>query len=128
MNVTCRRLKDIAVANEDYDEAKRLKSRLDTLRSIGAKLAALESKKRAAVEEEDYDLAKTLKEEIVQTRREIQFDGNDPNERSIGDTTNKRSITRTYNGAPIGSIEESNLDTSIAALPHKQGDRCQIYW
>lgn len=65
------RLKDVAVANEDYDEAKRLKQQLDGFRLVGDQLSRLEAEKRAAVEEEDYDRAKELKIEIQKIRDSI---------------------------------------------------------
>ncbi|KAE8989823.1 hypothetical protein PR003_g24522 [Phytophthora rubi] len=56
--------KDQAVANEDYDQAKRLKQMEEQLKSIGLQLARLEAQKREAVANEDYDLAKKIKHEI----------------------------------------------------------------
>ncbi|OWZ17499.1 hypothetical protein PHMEG_0008558 [Phytophthora megakarya] len=56
--------KDQAVANEDYDQAKRLKQMEEQLKSIGLQLARLEAQKREAVTNEDYDLAKKIKQEI----------------------------------------------------------------
>ncbi|KAL4094416.1 hypothetical protein PRIC1_010077 [Phytophthora ramorum] len=56
--------KDQAVANEDYDQAKRLKQMEEQLKSIGLQLARLEAQKKEAVENEDYDLAKKIKHEI----------------------------------------------------------------
>jgi len=56
--------KDQAVANEDYDQAKRLKQMEEQLKSIGLQLARLEAQKREAVASEDYDLAKNIKHEI----------------------------------------------------------------
>lgn len=57
-------LKARAIAAEDYDEAKRLKNHLDTLRDLAAKIAALERRKADAVAREDYDAAKEIKREI----------------------------------------------------------------
>eukprot|EP00195_Chlamydomonas_chlamydogama_P012277 CAMPEP_0202901254 /NCGR_PEP_ID=MMETSP1392-20130828/14151_1 /ASSEMBLY_ACC=CAM_ASM_000868 /TAXON_ID=225041 /ORGANISM="Chlamydomonas chlamydogama, Strain SAG 11-48b" /LENGTH=824 /DNA_ID=CAMNT_0049587793 /DNA_START=202 /DNA_END=2677 /DNA_ORIENTATION=+ len=62
------RLKDMAVANEDYDEAKRLKASIDRLKVVGQKIAQLEARKRAAVEKEDYDAAKLIKVDIDKLR------------------------------------------------------------
>lgn len=56
--------KDQAVANEDYDQAKRLKQTEEQLKSVGLQLARLEAQKRKAVAKEDYDLAKEIKHEI----------------------------------------------------------------
>lgn len=49
--------KSRAIAAEDYDEAKRLKVRLDSLKQLGGQLALLEKQKIAAVAREDYDTA-----------------------------------------------------------------------
>jgi len=62
------RAKDLAVANEDYDEAKRLKASIDRLKVVGQKIAQLEARKRAAVEKEDYDTAKLIKVDIDKLR------------------------------------------------------------
>ncbi|KAJ9516820.1 hypothetical protein QJQ45_027229 [Haematococcus lacustris] len=62
------RAKDLAVANEDYDEAKRLKASIDRLKVVGQKIAQLEARKRAAVEKEDYDTAKLIKADIDKLR------------------------------------------------------------
>mmetsp|Transcript_16128 Transcript_16128/g.44039 ORF Transcript_16128/g.44039 Transcript_16128/m.44039 type:complete len:886 (+) Transcript_16128:261-2918(+) len=62
------RAKDAAVANEDYDEAKRLKASIDRLKVVGQKVAQLEARKRAAVEKEDYDTAKLIKIDIDKLR------------------------------------------------------------
>lgn len=60
--------KAVAVAAEDYDEAKRLKIAVEELYASGAKIAELEEKKTIAVAEEDYDLAKSLKIELERMR------------------------------------------------------------
>ncbi|MEW5298759.1 MAG: hypothetical protein WDW36_001843 [Sanguina aurantia] len=62
------RQKDAAVANEEYDEAKRLKASIDRLKVVGQKIAQLEARKRSAVEKEDYDTAKTIKLDIDKLR------------------------------------------------------------
>eukprot|EP01062_Namystynia_karyoxenos_P009743 TRINITY_DN13445_c0_g1_i2.p1 TRINITY_DN13445_c0_g1~~TRINITY_DN13445_c0_g1_i2.p1 ORF type:complete len:774 (+),score=194.61 TRINITY_DN13445_c0_g1_i2:886-3207(+) len=68
--VSMRKLRDLsavkqrAVADEDYDAAKRLKEHIDALKMVGARLLQLDQQKRAAVLAEDYDLAKALKDEV----------------------------------------------------------------
>ena len=66
------RAKGLAVEQEDYDEAKRLKAKIDYMKRIGAQIAELEAQKRSAVEEEDYDTAKSLKMEIGVLRRRLE--------------------------------------------------------
>lgn len=53
--------KIMAVGNEDYDEAKRLKILIERLKELGKKMKQLERRKFAAVEVEDYDTAKLCK-------------------------------------------------------------------
>ncbi|EIE20654.1 hypothetical protein COCSUDRAFT_30401 [Coccomyxa subellipsoidea C-169] len=71
---TAARLRDLegakacAVAEEDYDEAKRLKLAIDRLKAVATQLSDLEARKRAAVEAEDYDVAKALKQDIERLR------------------------------------------------------------
>eukprot|EP00227_Mantoniella_beaufortii_P003239 CAMPEP_0197616664 /NCGR_PEP_ID=MMETSP1326-20131121/60644_1 /TAXON_ID=1155430 /ORGANISM="Genus nov. species nov., Strain RCC2288" /LENGTH=445 /DNA_ID=CAMNT_0043185551 /DNA_START=406 /DNA_END=1741 /DNA_ORIENTATION=- len=62
-------LKEEAVAQEDYDEAARLRDGMNRLKAVGAKVAQLEARKRAAVEAEDYDAAKVIKSEIDKLRQ-----------------------------------------------------------
>eukprot|EP00803_Ostreobium_quekettii_P001792 evm.model.scf_816.1 EVM.evm.TU.scf_816.1 scf_816:1247-3376(-) len=62
------RQKDQAVAQEDYDAAKRLKGAIERLKALGQKIAALEARKRTAVDREDYDTAKLLKADIDKLR------------------------------------------------------------
>ncbi|KAK9901713.1 hypothetical protein WJX75_009833 [Coccomyxa subellipsoidea] len=57
-----------AVAEEDYDEAKRLKHAIDKLKAVAAQLSDLEARKKAAVDAEDYDVAKALKQDIERLR------------------------------------------------------------
>eukprot|EP00474_Spongospora_subterranea_P010303 CRZ10761.1 hypothetical protein [Spongospora subterranea] len=59
-----------AVQVEDYDEAKRLKHVIDSIRSVGAQLSALEADKILAVQREDYDTAKIIKNKMNQIRRQ----------------------------------------------------------
>lgn len=56
--------KDEAVANEDYDQAKRLKQVEEHVQSIGLELTRLDAQKKEAVVSENYDLAKKIKHEI----------------------------------------------------------------
>ena len=61
-------LKEEAVQNEDYDEAKRCKLCIENLRSVGKELSILEYRKKIAVEQEDYDTAKQMKLETKRIR------------------------------------------------------------
>ena len=61
--------KDEAVSKEDFDEAKRLKTSIDRLKSISMHLGQLEERKRLAIVSEDYDAAKLIKQEIEKLKR-----------------------------------------------------------
>jgi centrosomal protein CEP104 len=56
--------KATAAAANDFDEAKRLKHRVAELARVGAILAELEAKKRAAVEQQRYEVAGELKDKL----------------------------------------------------------------
>lgn len=66
------RSKALAVEQEDYDEAKRLKAKIDYMKRIGSQIGELEAHKKIAVEDEDYDKAKSLKMEIGVLRRRLE--------------------------------------------------------
>ena len=99
------RLKEIAVDNEDYDEAKRLKRRLDGIRSVGTRLASLERQKRRAAEAEDYDLAKQLKEEIRRIREGSSRDG-----ASSVDTS---SVAAIQSRTGVSVVEDLNVASAV---------------
>lgn len=63
--------KDVAVAVEDFELAKRLKGLQEQIKSVGGTLATLAADKARCVEEEDYDGAARLKEEITRIRSVI---------------------------------------------------------
>ena len=56
--------------NEEYDNAKQFKVRIDALRNVATKLYQLENDKRNAIAAEDYDQAKALKLEVEAIRRQ----------------------------------------------------------
>lgn len=102
------RQKSRAIALEDYDEAKKVKVHLDSLKEVGSRLAQLEQEKAAAVAREDYDLAKQLKREIEylrgnpgpppqqhqQQRRNQQEYANDYDAHTIQRSSSQRSVGR----------------------------------
>jgi len=73
--VELERLKSLAIAQEDFDEAKRIKIHLDTLREVAGRLLQLERDKAAAVAREDYDTAKMIKKELDYLRGHAQNAG-----------------------------------------------------
>ena len=65
------RLKNEAVASEDYAAAKQYKEVETRIRAAASQLARLHAEKQTAVANEDYDLAKRLKDEIMRIRRSV---------------------------------------------------------
>lgn len=67
-------LKLSAVENEDYEEAKRLKLKIDRFKLVIGQIHELETEKVRAVEMEDYDTAKRVKIQIDRLRNEALMD------------------------------------------------------
>jgi hypothetical protein len=60
--------KRIAIAEEDYDTAKKLRATIDEMEAPLARLEKLESRKALAIQSEDYEAAKQIKMEIDRIR------------------------------------------------------------
>ena len=60
--------KRIAIAEEDYDTAKKLRTTIDEMEAPLARLEKLESRKVLAIQSEDYEAAKQIKMEIDRIR------------------------------------------------------------
>ncbi len=60
--------KRIAIAEEDYDTAKKLRTTIDEMEAPLARLEKLESRKAHAIQTEDYEAAKQIKMEIDRIR------------------------------------------------------------
>ena len=74
---TLKRLKDLykakkkAVDLEDFDEAKRIKIAIDSLKSVSQSLIQLEERKKIAIKNDDFDAAKLIKYEIERLRNAV---------------------------------------------------------
>ena len=74
---TLKRLKDLyrakkkAVDLEDFDEAKRIKIAIDSLKSVSQSLIQLEERKKIAIKNDDFDAAKLIKYEIDRLRNAV---------------------------------------------------------
>ena len=74
---TVKRLKDLykakyrAVELEDYDEAKKIKKAINSLKSVSQSLIQLEERKRIAIKNDDFDSAKLIKYEIERLRNAV---------------------------------------------------------
>ena len=75
--VTLKRLKELyrakkkAVELEDFDEAKRIKIAIDSLKSVSQSLIQLEERKKIAIKNDDFDAAKLIKYEIEKLRNAV---------------------------------------------------------
>ena len=74
---TLKRLKELykakkrAVDFEDFDEAKRIKVAIDSLKSVSQSLIQLEERKKIAIKNDDFDAAKLIKYEIERLRNAV---------------------------------------------------------
>ena len=74
---TLKRLKELyrakkkAVELEDFDEAKRIKVAIDSLKSVSQHLIQLEERKKIAIKNDDFDAAKLIKYEIDRVRNAL---------------------------------------------------------
>ena len=74
---TLKRLKELyrakkkAVELEDFDEAKRIKIAIDSLKSVSQSLIQLEERKKIAIKNDDFDAAKLIKYEIDRLRNAV---------------------------------------------------------
>ena len=74
---TLKRLKELdrakkkAVDLEDFDEAKRIKVAIDSLKSVSQSLIQLEERKKIAIKNDDFDAAKLIKYEIERLRNAV---------------------------------------------------------
>ena len=75
--ITLKRLKELyrakkkAVEFEDFDEAKRIKIAIDSLKSVSQSLIQLEERKKMAIKNDDFDAAKLIKFEIDRLRNAV---------------------------------------------------------
>ena len=92
---TLKRLKELykakkkAVELEDFDEAKRIKVAIDSLKSVSQSLIQLEERKKIAIKNDDFDAAKLIKYEIERLRSAVA--GSNINE------TNRKIMQDQYN-------------------------------
>ena len=56
---------------EDFDEAKRIKVSIDSLKSFSQSLNQIEERKKIAIKNDDFDAAKLIKYEIENLRTAV---------------------------------------------------------
>ncbi len=61
-------IKEKAVQQERFDDAKKIKENIERMRGFGVHINQLEERKRMATMNEDYDAAKMIKIEIDKVR------------------------------------------------------------
>ena len=114
------RAKEYAVEKEDYDEAKRLKAKIDYMKRVGSQIGELEATKKAAVQNEDYDKAKALKLEIAQMRRLLETQPSAatpvPAQGAVQEKGNSSPIMAQEGGAPAAS-EDSQEQPTTTPIP-----------
>lgn len=62
------KIKKTALAEEDFDQCKVLKSVIDKLKILGHQIYKMNQEKKLAIQNEDYEIAKQLKFQIEQIR------------------------------------------------------------
>lgn len=62
-------IKDKAVQNENFDQAKQIRDQIERIRSIGIHLNQLSERKNMATANEDYDAAKIIKNEMEKLKQ-----------------------------------------------------------
>jgi len=101
---TLKRLKDLykakqkAVEFEDFDEAKRIKVAIDSLKSVSQSLIKLEERKKIAIKNDDFDAAKLIKCEIDRLRNAVAgVNLNEMNRKIMQNNNNNMLNEPTYN-------------------------------
>ena len=97
---TLKRLKELykakkkAVELEDFDEAKRIKVAIDSLKSVSQSLIQLEERKKIAIKNDDFDAAKLIKYEIERLRSAVAGSNiNETNRKIMQDQYNNNTYT-----------------------------------
>lgn len=104
---TLKRLKELyrakkkAVELEDFDEAKRIKVAIDSLKSVSQSLIQLEERKKIAIKNDDFDAAKLIKYEIDRLRNAVAGANLNETNRKIAREQNMNYINNT-NTNPMG--------------------------
>ena len=105
--VTLKRLKDLnkakerAVELEDFEEAKKIKNAIDSLKSVSKQLILLEERKNIAIKNDDFDAAQLIKYEIDRIRNAVSnVSLNDVNHKNFGDVAslNKNNFYNNFQG------------------------------
>ena len=119
---TLKRLKELykakkkAVELEDFDEAKRIKVAIDSLKSVSQSLIQLEERKKIAIKNDDFDAAKLIKYEIERLRAAVS--GSNLNE------TNQKLMQEHY------SNNNNNTQKNPLELPPgypNTGDKTRLF-
>ena len=77
--------------NEEYDECKFIKDKIDKIRKISLKIYTLEEEKKEYVKKNDFDKAKELKFNIDKIKKLLEFFLQDTNYNKIKEEQNKNN-------------------------------------
>eukprot|EP00741_Cyanophora_paradoxa_P007756 tig00001206_g7504.t1 len=119
------RSKDAAVAREDYDEAKKIKDSLGTLKDLGIQLAKLELQKKRAVQREDYDTAKNLKVEIDNLRNVVDQISSGLRTESLSAGSRQQPASRQQ---PSRALQEASVELLTAGSTGVMCDHLLATW
>ena len=111
-------LMEINIKNENYEECKQLKSKMEKIRLYGKKIYNLESQKKEAVNNEDFDKAMELRDLVVKMKNNLEnIDNNNPtnnnkiNNDDINDIDNQIIINNNLNNISLLPIINNNNNT-----------------
>lgn len=122
--------KQQAIADEDYDAAKRIRVRIGEMEAVVPRLEKLEQRKQQAVQVEDFEAAKQLKSEIDRIRA-ASFSLKELNKIAlqslivnIPKIARDISASKTGSGSPFfpshGNNTNTNTNTIIAPPPVRE--------
>ena len=101
--VTLKRLKDLnkaknrAIELEDFEEAKKIKNAIDSLKSVSKQLILLEERKNIAIKNDDFDAAQLIKYEIDRIRNAVSNVSLNNNNNNFG-SLNKNNFYNNFEG------------------------------
>ena len=114
--VTLKRLKDLnkaknrAIELEDFEEAKKIKNAIDSLKSVSKQLILLEERKNIAIKNDDFDAAQLIKYEIDRIRNAVSNVSLNNNNNNFG-SLNKNNFYNNFEGQ--NRLDEINRNKFI---------------
>jgi len=103
------RAKGLAIAEEDFIQAKQLKEQIDQLKKHAEQLLRLEQRKEIAIQNEDYDAAMLIKQEIQKLRERINTNKQNPGNR-YPESNYGRNAPPRYNDGMYDDYRNQNYE------------------